>query len=78
MVGKGQSEGLAVDLFPEFIWPFLLLLVAIYCIARAVFDVRQKKYVWAAFGLLSAAAIFLMPMKSHAIKVDLPAPSSSQ
>ncbi|WP_417618168.1 hypothetical protein [Parasphingorhabdus sp.] len=62
----------------EFIWPFLLLLAGIYCIARAVSDFRQKNYVWAAFGLLGAAAIFLMPMEGHAIKVDLPAPSSSQ
>ncbi len=67
-----------MELFPEFIWPFLLLLVAIYCLARAVSDIRQKNYVWAAFGLLSAAAIFLLPMENHTIKVDLPAPSSSQ
>jgi hypothetical protein len=67
-----------VELLSEFIWSFLLLLVAIYCIARAVSDIRQKKYAWAAFGLLGAAAILLMPMESHAIKVDLPAPASSR
>ncbi|OAO05183.1 hypothetical protein A8B75_05185 [Sphingomonadales bacterium EhC05] len=56
----------------EFIWPFILLIAGIYCIARAVSDFRQKKYVWAVFGLASAAIILLMPMETHAVLIDLP------
>jgi hypothetical protein len=53
-------------------WLFASGAAAIYCIARAIFDLRQKRYVWAAFGLISAGVLLLTPVKTHAVKVDLP------
>jgi hypothetical protein len=44
--------------------------VAAYCIVRAVIDLREKKYLWAAFGIFAAAAILLTPIQTHAVKVD--------
>jgi hypothetical protein len=44
----------------------------IYCIARAFVDLRQKRYVWAAIGLVSAGVLLLTPVNTHAVKVDLP------
>ena len=45
---------------------------AAYCVARAILDIRQRRYVWAAFGFLAAVAILTMPIPTHAVKVDIP------
>jgi hypothetical protein len=45
---------------------------AIYCIVRAIFDLRQKRYMWGVLGLISAAVLLLTPVKTHAVKIDLP------
>jgi hypothetical protein len=45
---------------------------AIYCIARAVVDLRQRRYFWGALGIVSAAVLLLTPIKTHAVKIDLP------
>ena len=57
-------------LFPVWIWAALA--AGIYCIARAIVDLRQRKYIWAAFGLVSATIFVLSPIQTHAVKVDLP------
>lgn len=44
---------------------------ALYCIARAVVDVRQRRYLWAALGIISAAVLLLTQVKTHVVKVDL-------
>ncbi len=59
-----------------YFWMIVPLVVGIYCIARAVLDFRSKKYVWAFFGLACAGLIFTLPIKTHAVKIDLPEPSS--
>lgn len=55
-----------------FFWNFAALAAAIYCIIKAVTDVRGNKYLWGIFGIASAAVILLTPIQTHAVKVDLP------
>jgi hypothetical protein len=44
----------------------------VYCIARAVVNIRRKQYIWGALGIASAAVFLLLPVQTHAVKVDLP------
>jgi hypothetical protein len=46
---------------------------AAYCFGRAVVDLREKRYVWGAIGIVAGAAILLTPIQTQAVKVDLPA-----
>lgn len=48
---------------------------AIYCIARSIADLRAKRFIWGALGLVSAAVFLAAPVQTHAVKIDLPAPS---
>jgi hypothetical protein len=56
----------------------IALVTVAYCIARAVVDLRQKRYVWAAAGILCGAAILLTPIQTHAVKLDLPPPRNAR
>jgi hypothetical protein len=56
------------------VWNLAALAAGLYCIARAVVDLRQRKYAWGAVGLASAAIFLLTPIQSHAVKLDFPAP----
>jgi len=63
------------------VWAFLLwniaaLAAAVYCVAKAVIDLRARRYVWGVVGLLSAAVFLVMPIQTHAVKVDLPVAGS--
>ena len=58
------TEGLFYLLLP--------LLAVVYCIARAIVDVRRRQYWWAAAGFLTALAICLIPIQTHAVKITLP------
>lgn len=55
-------------------WAFVL--VGIFCLARAVFDAREKRYAWAAFGFVAGLGVLLMPMPTplpmEAVKIDMP------
>lgn len=53
-------------------WAGALLLVAVYCFVQAVRDLRGKHFAMAAFGFLCAALLLLVPIGSHAVKLDLP------
>ena len=53
-------------------WMIALFFGAAYCIARAILDLRQRRYVWAAFGFLAAVAILTVPIPTHAVKMDIP------
>ena len=55
------------------IWNLAALGAAIYCIAKAVIDLRARKYGWGIVGLLSAVVFLLTPIQTHAVKIDLPA-----
>jgi hypothetical protein len=48
---------------------------AIYCIIRAAADLREKRYVWGGLGVASALALVLIPIPTHAIKVEIPTQS---
>ena len=49
-------------------WTLLtLLMAAAYCGVRAVFDLRQRRYGWAAAGALACVAILLTPIQTHAV-----------
>jgi hypothetical protein len=54
-------------------WSFALVAVVIYCGTQAVRDFRAKRYAWAVAAALSAAVILCVPIKTHAVKIDLPA-----
>jgi len=54
------------------LWTAIALIVALYCIVRATIDLRRKQYLWAIAGYMSAAAILVTPIQTHAVKVDLP------
>jgi hypothetical protein len=58
-------------------WTLLLLslaalVAAIYCITKAVIDLRAGRYVWGSIGLISAAVFLMTPIQTHPVKVDLP------
>ena len=55
-----------------YLWSFAALPAAIYCIAKAVIDLRARRYAWGIIGLVSAAVFLLTPIQPHAVKVDLP------
>jgi hypothetical protein len=47
-------------------------LAALFCLARAVVDVTQRRYAWAVASLLCGALLLSVPIGSHAVKYDLP------
>lgn len=59
-------------------WISMLVLFAtiVYCTARAIVDLRQKRMIWGIVGLASALALMSLPIKTHAVKINLPAASS--
>lgn len=59
---------------PTFIlWTLAALVATIYCIAKAVIDLRAGKYAWSALGFASAVVLATMPVQTHSVTVDLPA-----
>ena len=44
----------------------------LYCFARGIVDLRQRRFGWAAAGIASGVALLLVPIPSHAIKIELP------
>ena len=53
-----------------------VLVVAIYCLVLAVLDFRAKRFRWAAGSLVSALLLTTLPIKTHAVKLDLPMPAA--
>ena len=53
-------------------WAWALLLVAIYCGVQAVRDFRRGSYAMAVAGAACALLLLLIPIQSHAIKLDIP------
>ena len=46
----------------------------VYCVARGLRDLRERRFGWAALGLASAVGLLCVPMPitTQAVKVDLP------
>ena len=53
-------------------WTIAALIAAIYCLTKAVIDLRGGRYVWGVVGLISAAILLMPLMQTHPVKVDLP------
>ena len=56
---------------PSWFWIGALGFVTLYCAVQAVRDFRRKRYAWAAAAVISAALLASMPIKTHAVKLDL-------
>ncbi|ANC87291.1 hypothetical protein [Sphingomonas sp. NIC1] len=57
-------------------WTTVLTIIAItipalYCLARGIVDLRARRYGWGLIGVFSAVLLFLIPIPTNAIKVDL-------
>lgn len=59
-----------------YVWNFAALAAAIYCVVKAVIDLRARRYIWGIVGLASAAVFLLTPVQTRAVKIDLPAAAS--
>jgi hypothetical protein len=59
---------------PSGFWMLALLAAALFCLAQAVRDFRAKHYGWAVAAAVAGTILLCMPVKTHAVKIDLPAP----
>ena len=57
------------------LWMGVLLAAGGYCLVRGGMDLRQRRFVWGVLGILSGALLWLTPIGTHAIKLDLPRPA---
>ena len=57
-------------------WNMAALMAAIYCVTKAVIDLRGGRYGWGIIGLLSAVVFSVTPIQTHAVKIDLPVAGS--
>jgi hypothetical protein len=53
-------------------WNIAALAASIYCMSKAVIDLRARRYGWGVIGLLSAVIFLVTPIQTHAVKADLP------
>jgi hypothetical protein len=60
------------------VWAIAVLAVGAYCFVRGIVDLRQRRFVWGALGILNGILIMTVPIQAHAIKYDLPGPANSQ
>ena len=56
-------------------WIYASIAVAVFCVIRGIVDLRQRRFVWGALGILSGLVIMTTPIPSHAVKYDLPRPA---
>jgi len=56
-------------------WMGIAFAVGIFCVVRGGFDLRERRYGWAALGILGGLFLILAPIPTHAIKLDLLSPS---
>ena len=56
------------------LWSLAAFAAAMYCLTKAVIDLRNRKYVSGFIGLASAAVFLLTPVQATPpVKIDLPA-----
>jgi len=53
-------------------WLLIPLFVGVYCLIQTVRDFRQRNYVLAVLGVACVMLLWLTPMESQVIKLDLP------
>ena len=62
-----------IVLSPALAWFVVLTLVtALFCIARGITDIRQRRFVWGGVGLLIGIVVASSLIASTSIKLDLP------
>jgi len=54
------------------LWMWLATAAAIFCVVRGVADLRARRYLWGSLGVLAGLALLLIPVQTHAVKIDLP------
>ena len=52
------------------------LAVGIFCVIRGVADLRARRYVWGALGVLAGLVLLLTPFATEAVKFDLGPPAT--
>ena len=65
------------DALPLMLLSFFTLAATIYLVVRSIFDWRAGKLAWAICGTIIAVfglVTLLIPIKTHAVKIDLPLP----
>lgn len=50
----------------------VLPMAALYCAIRAAFDFRHKRYLLGAVGVALTLGLLMVPIATHAVRVDLP------
>ncbi len=60
------------------LWMLAAFAVGFYCIARGIADLRRRKFIWGAAGLLCGFAIMTVPIEVRAVKYDLIPPANLQ
>lgn len=55
-------------------WYVIEGLAGVFCIVRAAFDFRERRFVWGVAGLLFAAALLSPAPAGHAVTVTLAVP----
>ena len=58
-------------------WAIVLAAVPIYIVWQIVRDWRRRRYVMAAFGALCLVGLLCVPIKTHAVKLDMPPRASN-
>lgn len=58
----------------RWLWIYATVAVALYCFARGMLDLRNKKMMWGALGVICAVVILVNPIPSRtpAVKINLP------
>ena len=57
------------------LWMAAGLLAGTFCLARGAVDLWQRNYIWGALSIAIGCVLLLTPIQTHAVKLDLPAPS---
>ena len=53
-------------------WAIVFAALPIYIVWQIIRDWRRRSYVMAAFGALCLAGLLCVPIKTHAVKLDMP------
>jgi len=48
-------------------WLVTSLCVAVYCLARAIVDLRRRRFAWGLVGLAAAALLFVQVTVNYAV-----------
>jgi hypothetical protein len=55
----------------DLVWTFVAVAAVICCAVRAILDVRQRRYAWAALSAATAAVIILAPLRPISVTIPI-------